>query len=705
MSPEQARAKPVDRRSDIWSFGCVLFECLTGKRMFGGEDVTETLASIIKGEPEWALLPENTPPTIHLLLRKCLNKDRKRRLHDIADARIDLEQALGDPTSSIIRLSDLALQETTKHSGINLLLAIGAMVLVALIAVALTWSLKPETPPPPPIPRDVQITLEHEILLQRGHSNCALSPDGQRLVYGWGDINTGGKRLRIHSLDGTPEIEIPGTEYGYNPFFSPDGQSLGFATRFALKVVSLSGGTPRTLSQDEYILGAHWGDDGTIVYVHQGRGLMTVPSTGGEPRQLTEIQEREVVHVLPGFLPGSKHVVFTTIMQSGESENRHRLEIVEISTGEREVLKNGMEIGVYFPSGHIVFRIDGVWFAQAFSIRQLNPVGPVVPIWHDGKLLALASDGTLAYKRQIREKTRRFVWIGPDGSMTPAFDKGGASRFDLSADDARVALSMGGDIYVLDLKTDVLRRFTFDDAADGIPLWSPDDRWIVFASSRETSRSIWRKRSDFSDDAELLIPADTGYLTPHCFTPDGNALLVTSSSPETDTDILISSLTEDKPVAKPWLASPDLESNPSVSPDGRWVAYDLIRAGSREVFVRALDGAGSVQQISAEGGFEPKWSHKGDRLFYELGKTIMAAPILVKDNVIVPGTPEKVVDLPPSSVTYGWDVASDDERFLVLVEEVNDVENSQNTQHPNRVNIRFNWFSELNEKCPPVETK
>ena len=409
--------------------------------------------------------------------------------------------------------------------------------------------------------------------------------------------------------------------------------------------------------------------------------------------------------MLPGFLPGSKHVVFTTIMQSGESENRHRLEIVEISTGEREVLKNGMEFGMYSPSGHIVFRIDGVWFAQAFSIRQLEPVGPAVPVWHEGKILAGASDGTLAYKRQIRERTRRFVWIGPDGSMTPAFDKGGESRFDLSADDARVALSMGGDIYVLDLKTHVLRRFTFDDAADGIPLWSPDDRWIVFASSRETSRSIWRKRSDFSDDAELLIPADTGYLTPHCFTPDGNALLVTSSSPETDIDILISSLTEDKPVAKPWLVSPNLETNPSVSPDGRWVAYDLIRAGSREVFVRALDGAGSVQQISAEGGFKPKWSHKGDRLFYELGKTIMAAPILVKDNVIVPGTPEKVVDLPPSSVTYGWDVASDDERFLVMVEDVNDVEDGQDTQHANRVNIRFNWFTELNEKCPPVETK
>ncbi len=280
MSPEQAMAKPVDRRSDIWSFGCVLFECLTGERLFHGEVVTETLAGIIKGEPDWALLPENTPPTIHLLLRKCLTKDRKRRLQYIADARVDLEQALGDPTSSIIRLSDRALQEAGKHSGIKPSLAIGAMALVALIAVALTWSLKPDTPPPPPIPRDVQITLEHEILRQMG-PNCALSPDGQRLVYGWGDINTGGKRLRIHSLDGTPEIEIPGTEYGYNPFFSPDGQSLGFATRFALKVVSLSGGTPRTISQDEYIQWAHWGDDGAIVYAHQRRGLMIVPSTGG----------------------------------------------------------------------------------------------------------------------------------------------------------------------------------------------------------------------------------------------------------------------------------------------------------------------------------------------------------------------------------------------------------------------------------------
>lgn len=706
MSPEQARAKPVDKRSDIWSFGCVLYECLTGKAMFGGEDVTETLATIIKGEPDWTALPEDTPPTIELLLRKCLAKDRKRRLHDIADARIDLEQALGDPSSSIIRLSDRALQETTKHSGINLALALGAMVLVALIAVALTWSLmKPDTPSPPPMPRDVQITLDHEIIHQLG-TNCALSPDGQRLVYGWGDINTGGKRLRIHSLDGTPETEIPGTEYGYNPFFSPDGQSLGFTTRFALKVVSLAGGTPRTLSQDEYTRGAHWGDDRTIVYVNQNRGLMIVASRGGEPRPLTEIQEGETLHAGPRFLPGSKHVVFVTAMRGGESENPHRLEIVEVATGEREVLKDGVRGGDYVPSGHLVFWINGVLFAQAFSVSQLKPIGPVVPVWEEGSPLALSSDGTLAYKKQFRKKTWRLVWIGPDGSMTPASDKRGVfGPFDLSSDDARVALSRGGDIHVLDLQSDALRRFTFDDAADYRPLWSPDNRWIAFVSSRRSNYDIWRKRSDFSDEAELLIPATSDYLAPYCFTPDGNALLGTSSSPETGIDISILSLSEDKPVAKPWLASPDLETNPSVSPDGRWIAYDLIRAQSREVFVRALDGAGGVQQISAAGGFRPRWSHKGDRLFYELDKTIMAAPILVKDKVIVPGTPVKFVDLPPSSVTYRWDVASDDERFLVVVEDVNDVEDGQDTQQPNRVNIRFNVFTELNEICPPVGTK
>ena len=355
-------------------------------------------------------------------------------------------------------------------------------------------------------------------------------------------------------------------------------------------------------------------------------------------------------------------------MRSGESENRHRLEIVEVATGQRDVLKNGVNWGTYVPSGHLAFITDDVVFAQAFSVRQLKPIGPAVPIWDEGEPLAVSLDGTLAYKKQFREKTRRFVWIGPDGRITPASDKGGDPwPFDLSSDDARVALSMEDDIYVLDLLSDALRRFTFDDAPDAIPLWSPDDRWIVFESRRGSNWDIWRKRSDFSDDAELLIPANTDYLVPHCFTPDGNALLVTSSSPETDIDILISSLTEDKPVAKPWLVSPNIETNPSVSPDGRWVAYDLIRAGSREVFVRALDGAGSVQQISSEGGFRPRWSHKGDRLFYELGKTIMAAPILVKDNVIEPGTPEKVVDLPPSSVTYRWDVASDDERFLVMV--------------------------------------
>ncbi|MCH8217121.1 MAG: serine/threonine-protein kinase, partial [Planctomycetes bacterium] len=547
MSPEQARAKPVDKRSDIWSFGCVLFECLTGKRMFQGEDVTETLATIIKGEPDWAALPENTPPTIHLLLRKCLNKDRKRRLRDIGDARIDLEQALGDPTSSIIRLSDRALQEAGKHSGINPLLAIGVMVLITLIAVALTWFLKPETPPPlpkpPPIRRiSMDLGVEGNLDLRQGTA-VRLSPDGSTLAYLFvPEGGVGRYKLYLRRLDQLEPTELTAAETANQFCFSPDGQWIAFRKDYerTLKKVSVTGGAAITLCETGTTRGIDWSDDGWIIFAPSPTsGLARVSSAaGGSPEPLTTLSDEEVTHRWPQALPGG-HAVLYTARIGGSGFDEANIMVQRVPEGDPQLIWQGGYHARYLPSGHLVYLHQDTLFAAAFDLDSLTLRGQPSPVLEEvatatnergGAHFDVSADGTLVYVRgSISESLYELEWVDRKGGRELLMPADRYASFKLSPDGRSLAYSLDDgeqrDIWIYDIERGVPTKLTFDPASDTFPAWSPSGESIVYRSNRDGNPNLYWKRSDGSGEAQRLTDSPNPQ-TPWSWHPEGRHLAI-----------------------------------------------------------------------------------------------------------------------------------------------------------------------------------
>ena len=742
MSPEQARAKPVDKRSDIWSFGCVLFECLTGKRMFGGEDITETLASIIKGEPEWALLPENTPPTIHLLLRKCLNKDRKRRLQHIGDARIDLEQALGDPTSSIIRLSDLALQETGKHSGINPSLAAGAMVLVAVVVGVLSWSLKPDPPTPAPEApparyAELLIAGSYPMSTAYGSNSFALSPDGRQLIYNLSDEGLGLRMRDLATAKGNDEAIRGASGRGAlargasrwlegHPFFRADGSHFGCVLGDDLVTLPVSGGTPRKLGDFKVswrdFRGADWSQDGKIVFAGVRVPLQMVSEEGEDLQELTQLRQNEVTHAFPQFLPGGKHILFLVGVWEDSSLVGH-LEVVDIATRERKPLGvQDCQFARYCPSGHLLFSRGGEIFAVAFDPEHLETRGKSKRVL-EGVAVSegwraqfdVAADGTLVYltgeDRTFIEKPRTLAWIDANDQAIPFTEERGEwDRFDLSPDEKHVALEIDDDIWVLD-KTrenfETLRPLFQGESDESAPRWSRDGKSIYFASDREGKSAIWKIKADYLNEPAELVweSAVGGWIRPESVSESD--LIYSLYDPDTGRELWRLPLDERDAQPEPILQKEDVHYlDGELSPDGKWLAYVLVGEGQgSKVYLRSLDGPKGSEPVSSGNGWRPRWLSDGDHILYQVRGGIFSAALVERDTRLVS---EKPLEVLPFDGIYGvqWTVVGEQDRILALVyadevfpdsEEEPDPEESMGPTH---LNIVTNWFTELNELVP-----
>jgi len=701
MSPEQAKGKPADKRSDIWAFGCVLYEMLTGKRAFDGDEVTETLASVLAREPDWTALPATVVPAIRTLLRRCLDKDRRKRIGDIAAARFTIEEvgALGSTAS----VSDVEVQPridaavATARAQLRrvmrvrmTLVTVGAVLITAAAVGAAVWYATRPTPPRV-VQSTVAMTPATALTISGGGRDLAITPDGSRIVY----VGNNGSELFVRSLDALEPVSLYKADRRVlNPFVSPDGQWVGFVENFnTLKKIAITGGPATTVTPlDGIWRGAVWMPDDTIVFAAAGSGvgLQQVAAGGGAVKVLSRPDRArgEGAHAFPEVLSGGRAVIFTifpTIGRDAGGVDAAQIAVLDLQTHTQTVVVRGGFQAHYVPSGHLVYAAGGALRAIAFDPLMLTASGTPVPVVTDVVINAgfhveavIADDGTLAYVRGPGPPVaaqRTLVWVDRQGRETAIAAPPRAYVYPrISPDGSRVAVYGADqmlDVWAWDFVRLTLTRLTFASGLDSYPVWTPDGRRLLFASDREQpGRNLYAQAADGTGTAERLTTSPNQQ-NATAITPDGMHLLFTETVPQTGEDVMQVAVTGTHTIT-PLVHTSAAERNGIVSPDGRWLAYDANDSGSFEVYVRPYpDVASGRWLVSTGGGTRPLWSRDGRELFYvsptgalmRVGVERAASwaattpTMLLKDGSVV---------TPAQNVGRSYDVSPDGQRFLVV---------------------------------------
>jgi eukaryotic-like serine/threonine-protein kinase len=703
MSPEQAKGKTVDRRTDIWAFGCVLYEMLTGKMAFSGEAVTGTLAAVIRGEPDWSQLPTATPMRVRVLLQRCLQKDPKQRLRDIGDARISLDEVLygaADPAPAVSPQAAVPLWRRTLPWVTGLL--------IAAIASLATWNLRPA--PARPVTRTVITLPPGQQLAGFDQPVLALSADGSQLAY-VATTQAGKQQIYLRALDSLEARPVPGTEGASGPFFSPDGQWLAFFADGKLKKVSVSGGAPEILASGAALpRGASWSTKGNIVFAPGGSTVLRqVSDTGGNPEQLTRFGKGESNHRWPEFLPGGKALLFNS--GGGGAVGNWQIVVQSLSNGEKRNVAEGPQPR-YAPPGHLIYGQAGNLMAVPFDGKRLEVTGAAVPVVEGVRQtpgtgavqFSASATGSLAYipGGVQSDSQRKLVWVNRNGREQPlAAPPQNYSFPRISPDGRRLAMGISGNegpqLWLYDLARDTLSRLTFEGSTNNFPVWTPDDRRIAFVSNREGPLNIFWQLADGSGGLERLTTNETVQV-PISWSSDGQLLTLVGRAPETGDDIWVLRLSDRK--TQPFLQTPFNEAAPQFSPDRHWLAYASNESSRYEVYVQPYPGPGGKYQISTDGGTEPVWDHSGRELFYRSGDKMMAVDIATQP-AFVAGKPHVlfqgpyVANVGPQICPY-YDVSRDGQRFLM----VQSAEQQQTGTAPTQIIVVQNWTEELKRLVP-----
>ena len=668
MSPEQAAGKSVDRRADLWAFGVVLLEMLTGRQAFAGETVSHVLASVLKDEPDWRALPAETPPSVRRLLQRCLAKDRIHRLDSAADARLEIDEAPRDLPANV-PLSKW------RHS-LPWIVA-GALGTVLIAAVAL-W--EPWRSQPPLTSQFLRVDLGTEATLVTDQGAAAvLSPDGSVLAFTAQRPGVNEGQLFVRRLDQLQATPLPGTEGAHNPFFSPDGQWVAFFARAKLKKVAVTGGAAITLCDAPNGRGGSWADDGTIVFspdnVRQVT-LMRVSSAGGTAQPLITLASGETTQRWPQMLPGGRAVLYTGAA-TNTAWDAANIVIQLLPAGERKVVHEKGYYGRYLPSGHLVYVHEGTLFAAPFNLDRLELAGPPVPVLEGitasaaitgGAQFAFSNNGTAVYQpgEALDINTVPIVWLGRDGKTTTlrstAVNWTGVL---FSPDGTKLAMDisdgMQRDLWTYEWARDTLSRLTFDPTDDVNPVWTPDGHRVAFGSKRRDKAfyNLYWQPADGGGEAQLLLASDHSHLIPGSWHPNGKYLAFHEIAQQGNADLMI--LPMEGSDASGWmpgtptvfLKTPANEQVPTFSPDGRWLAYYSNATGRDEVYVRPFPGPGGQWQISTGGGTYPTWSRARPELFYaSLDHHIMVVPYRVDGGTFRPDKPAVWTDTPFNDGQY-----------------------------------------------------
>jgi serine/threonine-protein kinase len=731
MSPEQARGKPVDKRTDIWAFGCCLYEALTGCRPYQGETGSDTLAKILATEPGWEKLPAGTPPRLRELLELCLAKDARHRLHDIADARLELGRIAINP--------NLGLEARQMPAGVigirrsRLVAATIVGLLAASLAGGALWNaIRPASLPDQPAQVSLPVVRSTITLSPDSAMNIspawggisysigfrvALSPDGSHLVYIGG--KEGETKLYLRPMAHPEQTRVlPGTDRATSPFFKPDGQSVGFYAGRMLRTIRIDGSQPVPVCEVQNMMGASWGHDGMIYFADSAvpvfpanRGLQRVRETGDAPPEpiAHDIGDPNVLgQGWPCVLPDGKTVLLTL---SRFSSTEWSVAVLNLVTNRCQEVIRHASFARYLPTGHLMFYDSGWFHAARFDRSQLKVVGPRVPIVKSSFLPAVSENGFLVHCPPVAGETddglispRSLVWVDRDGkSQRLNVPPRRYADVRLSPDADLLAVEVqderGSDIFVLDPQRPTTAKRLSLGNRNLAPVWTLDGERVIFGSLGDgNSSNLYSAPADGSAEPQRLTrPSDASQI-PFSLSPDG-ILAFRQSGLSTGADVYTLQLNgDDKP--KPFRVTKFNESQPQFSPDGHWLAYVSDESGDRsEVFVRPYPptGTDARHQISDSGGIRPLWSRTGDELFYRWDSQLFAVKIETEPEF--KAYPPVLVFEQRFGDTFtrrGYDVSPDGKRFLFM-----ESTEAETAQRPiDQLFVVQNWFEELKRLVP-----
>jgi Tol biopolymer transport system component len=721
MSPEQARGRTVDKRTDIWAFGCVLYEMLSGRRVFDAEDVSMTLASVMMKEPDWTALAADLPANIVKVIRRCLEKDRNRRLGDIAVAQFLISEPPAIEASHTPIAADKPVSTRAKLTRFAVVATASVLALAAGGGTA-WWALRPAVELPV---RFTLVTPAQPLGVHGFQRDIAVTPDGQQIVYRTGTAAMA--QLAVRALDQLDVRVLPAIIGVRSPFISPDGHWIGFfeGAGGELKKVPILGGSSIAICR--YVgnpLEASWGSDGVIVFATGDRttGLLSVAAGGGEPKVLTkpDVQRGEQDHVMPFILPGGRAVLFTVVMQGLQIDNS-QIAVLDLKTGQKKTLIRGGSDARYVDTGHLVYAAAGTLRAVRFDLGRMEVTSDPVPVVEKVTMsgttgtadFAIAQNGTLVYVPGGvgAGLARTVAWVKREGGeeVLKALPRA-YSLPRLSPDGSRAAFDVRDqeqDIWVWDLKRETPMRLTIDPAPDQFPVWTPDSQRIIFNSSRNGTSNLYWQAADGTGAVQRLTTSPNEQLATS-ISPDGTRLLFMETAQKTLFDIMMlvlprpSTVPANAPLsAKTLVQTPFGEMNAEISPNGRWVAYQSNKGGMFQVYVQPFPDVDSGNwQVSANGGTRPVWSRNGRELFYETGRSMMAVGVETTGSTFTYGSPTKLFDT--SGYYFGnqgrtYDVAADG-RFL-MIKLAGDARPNSGAPPPSLVVVEH-WTEELKQRVP-----
>ncbi len=717
MSPEQAKGKPADRRADIWAFACILFECLTGKAAFKGETLTETLAKILEGTPDWNLLPAATPWWTKDLLHRCLQRNLRERLQHIGDARIEIGESGVRDAFSMEKAP-----APRRFSPVWLVAYMGAALLAGLlIDRVLTWYFHPPS---------AAAVVTSTITIEPGHwldgmramqrpsrTAMVISGDGRFIVYSASEENPAPQatpRLFLRRMDQSEAKAIAGTEGGINPFLSPDDRWVGFWADRKLKKIPVEGGVATTLCDAASIFGANWGHHSIVFADGIASGLSSITAEGGQPATLTrpDPKREETSHRLPFWLPNGTAVLFTVMRQGWDSQPS--VALLRLATGEWHVLLHDAADARYVPTGHLVFLRQGTLMAVQFDPARQEVIGQPSPlaenvmqaffnhfIYHTAAgQFSVSATGSLVYAAGgiAPDRKNSLEWVDQRGVEEPVTDlRFPFSSPRLSPDGHRiayVALGREGQVWIYDLTRGTNSRLTREGRAT-FEIWAPDGKRILFSWQKSLAPNLFWQPYDGSSPMERVTTSECNQ-HPGAWSSDGKTVALTEWHPaDTLHDIAVWDARSGR--VTPFLNSPFSEKFPEFSPDGRWIAYTSDESNRNEVYVRPFPGPGLKQQISSDGGTEPLWARDGKQLFYRNQQSQFWVVDVRTEGGFATSRPRLLFEklgFSSGDPIRDYDLSLDGKRFLMVKLD------QRNPTPVTEMILVQNWFEELKRLVP-----